>query len=42
MNTLVQIPPLYFSFHRSYYFLKLGPLLIDPVYSLTYDMIFYK
>jgi len=37
MNTLLQIPPLYFCFHRSYYFLKLGPLIIDPVYSLTYE-----
>ena len=37
MNTLLQIPPLYFSFHRSCYFLKLGPLLIDPVYSLAYE-----
>jgi hypothetical protein len=37
INTLLQIPPLFFSFHRSYYFLKLGPLLIDPVYSLTYE-----
>lgn len=37
MKTLLQIPPLYFSFRRSYYFLKLGPLLIAPVYSLTYE-----
>ena len=37
VSTLLWIPPLYFSFHRSYYFLKLGPLLIDPVYSLTYE-----
>jgi hypothetical protein len=37
MNTLLWIPPLYFSFHRSYYYLNLGPLLIDPVYSLKYE-----